>query len=89
MLERVARTGRRSGWQGASEAHPPLAGCNERATWLAAPSSALRPEGCVAFGASRRCLLGRDHRGYRQCARALASAKIDSNAAHSSISTVS
>ena len=66
----------------------PTVGCNERATRPAAPS-ASRPQGCADFGAGRRCSLGRDRSGYRRCARASASAKIDSNAGHSSISTVS
>ena len=52
----------------------PAAGCNERATRPDAPSGS-RPEGCVAFGAGRRCSLGRDRCGYRRCARVLASAK--------------
>jgi hypothetical protein len=55
---------------------PPLASCNERATPPDAPS-ASRPKGCVDFGAGRRCSLGRDRCGYRRCARALASAKIE------------
>src|SRR5207302_9512462 len=66
----------------------PAWGCNERATRPAA-LSASRPEGCVDFGAGRRCSLDRDRCGYRRCARVLANAKIDSNAAHFSISTVS
>jgi hypothetical protein len=37
----------------------------------------------------RDCSLGRDRCGYRHCARALANAKIHSNATHPSISTVS
>ena len=66
----------------------PAVGCNDRAT----PPAALLPRavtGCVDFGVGPRCSLGRDRCGYRRCARALANAKIHSNATHSSISTVS
>jgi hypothetical protein len=66
----------------------PAVGCNERATQPAA----LLPRavtGCVDFGVGPRCSRGRDRCGYRRCARALANAKIHSNATHPSISTVS
>src|SRR5262249_47271802 len=45
--------------------------------------------GCVDFGIGRFCSLGRDRRGYRHCAPALANAKIPSNAALPSFPTVS
>src|SRR5438477_8102037 len=48
----------------------PAAGCNDRAT----PLAALLPRagnGCVDFGAGRRCALGRDRSGYRRCASRL------------------
>jgi hypothetical protein len=68
----------------------PAAGCTEGLTQPAARSDS-RPKGCVEFGPEsfRGCSLGRDRSGYRHCVRALANAKINSNAAHSGISTVS
>ncbi len=53
----------------------------QRASDAASRPFSLAPQGCVDLDAGRRCSLGRDRCGYRRCARALASAHIDSNAA--------
>ncbi len=53
----------------------------QQASDAASRPFSLAPQGCVDLGAGRRCSLGRDRCGYRRCARALASAHIDSNAA--------
>jgi len=66
----------------------PRVGCNERATRPAAPS-ASRPAGLRRIWGWPALLIGPGSHGYRRCARALASAKFDSNADDVSISTVS
>ncbi|CAN5454538.1 hypothetical protein BH20VER3_BH20VER3_14810 [soil metagenome] len=86
-LERVARRGRRGGWQGASEAHP----CEglERASDAARRPFCLAPQGLRCFRPWPALLVLSRWQGYRPCARALARAENNSNATHSSISAVS
>ena len=62
--------------------------CNEQATPPDAPS-ASRPTGLRSFWRWPTLLAWSRWQGYRHCARALASAKKNSNATHSSISAVS
>jgi len=80
----------RSEW-GAS---PHRAGTSERRSQPRKRSgpTALLPralQGCVDFGVGLRCSLGRDRWGYRRCARALTSAKIDRTAIWPTLSIIS
>ena len=86
-LEQVTRRGRGCGWPGASEAHPQ--GGPERASDAARRPFCLAPHGLRCLWPWPALLAWPRWRGYRLCARALASAKNHSNANHSSISTVS
>jgi hypothetical protein len=82
-----ARRDRRAGWQGANEAHPQ---CGlQRASDAASRPFCLAPEGLRRIWRWPALLAGPGSRGYRRCARALASAKFYSNADHASILTVS
>ena len=67
-------------------------GCNDRATQPVRKAGpvALLPravDGCVDFGVGLRCSLGRDRTDIGTALRALANAKIHSNATHPNIST--
>ncbi|CAN5593728.1 hypothetical protein BH20VER3_BH20VER3_05480 [soil metagenome] len=66
----------------------PARGCNERATPPGRPFC-LAPQGLRCFRPWPALLAWSRWQGYRPCARALARAQNNSNATHSSISTVS